>query len=619
MSRPRHPASLAVRLAPPLAAVLATAAFARFQTDPAAAAETAYLALAAGLVLVAAAGVAPRPAAEAWGGALLVTAAVWTLPPGPARGAVATAVAAGALAVAVVRWLSLRDGRDDRGPADLAEDRGLPAVPVLALAFGLQAVLRAPELLAPGSPLRALALFVGFPLAGGVAVLALARLHGRRRALLAAVAVLLVGPGFRPATVAALLAVVAGSWLLARDPIAPEILPGTGGKVVRVLGERRRAAVRTAVRGAAGAVLLAPFAWNPAIAAACLAAGVAAAVPASAAGGVGRRWVAPALGVAALAAALAVGGVLPVRPLAEAVPLASLVVLAVPAVALPERNRAPLALAALLLGLAAARGVTVEGALAPAAALAALAVPRRGAVSAVQGGWSAVLLGGASLLAAYPWLRQAPLPDALRLVGLEPGWPDALAAVVAAGLLAGLAAVAAGRTDFGRSEGAAARAAGVVAFALALAHLPAAGATPVGGSGVVLRADRPVWTFTGDGEAVRAVVVDSSLANAAALPQGTPVATLRLRESAGPDRVWTLRVGRETGEWAAGRPDLREEQVPAPPIWASWVADGAFFGRRYRSIHRLEEPAVPDLLELALRADLPEDVELTVFHLELRP
>jgi len=82
-----------------------------------------------------------------------------------------------------------------------AEEGRLPVVPVLALAFGLQALLRASELLAPGSALRSVALFVGFPLAGAVAVLVLAGLHGRRRALLAAAAVLVVGPGFRPATV----------------------------------------------------------------------------------------------------------------------------------------------------------------------------------------------------------------------------------------------------------------------------------------------------------------------------------------------------------------------------------------------------------------------------------
>lgn len=621
MLRPRldHPkASLTARLATPLAAVLALAALARFQADPAAAAETGYLAVALGLVLVAAASVAPRPSAEAVAGALLATAAVWALPPGPARGAVGVAVAAGALAVAVVRWLPLGDGRPARGRAAPAP---LPAVPVLALAFGLQALLRGAELLTAPSALLAVVLFVGFPLAGAVAVLALARLHGRRRALLAAVAVLLVGPGFRPATVAALFALAAASWLLARDPLGSGLLPGAGGEAVRGLGERERATVRLAVRVAAGAVLLAPFAWDPAIAAVCLAAGVAAAAPGLASGGTARRWLGPALGLALLAAALA----LPGRALDEAAPFASLVVLAVPALALPGRNRAPTALAALLLALAAARGVSVEGALAPAAGLAALAVPRRGAVLAVQGGWSAVLLGAASLLAAYPWLREAPLPDALTLVGIEPGWPGALAAVLATAVLAALAAVAAGsatgaRAGPGRGERAAARAAGLAAFVLALAHLPAAGATPVTGSGTILSSSRPTRSFPVEDASVGSIVVDTSLANAAALPEGRPVATLRLREPGRPDRTWTLRVGEETGEWAAGRSDLREEGVAAPATWSSWVAGpGDFFGRRYRAVHHLDGPSAPHRLELGLRSDLPPDVELTVFHLELRP
>jgi hypothetical protein len=632
MLRPRldpTTASLAARLASPLAAVLAIAVFARFQADPVAASETAYLGLALGLVLVAAAVVAPRPSIESQGGALLATAAVWALPAGPARGAVSVALAAGALAVAVVRWLPIGSarGHDDtrghgsaHGDGGEVDDRWLPAAPLLALAFGLQALLRASELLVPGSTLRGVALFVGFPLAGAVAVLALARLHGRRRALLAGAAVVLAGPGFRPATVAALLTLAAASWLLARDPLAGDLLPALLRAPVRGLEERRRAAARLAVRLAAAAIVLAPFAWDPRTAGLCLAAGLAA-------GGLRWRWVAPAVAAAALGGALA----LPGRPLGEAAALAALVVLAVPALALPERDRAPAALAALLLALAAARALLVDGALAPAAGLAALTLPRRGAVPAVQGGWIAGLLGAGCLLAAYPWLREDPLAGALALFGLEVGWPGALVTVAALVLVVGAVAFAGRRARTavpGRIERAASRTAGVAAFALVLAHLPVAGATPDGASGLILDANRPTWALeTGDlgaaaapGARVGSIVVDSSLANAAGLPEGAPVATLRLREPGRPDRVWTLRVGEETGEWAAGRPDLQGEPPPAPRTWSSWVAEGGgFFGRRYRAVHRLSEPAMPERVELALRPDLPQGVTLTVFHLELRP
>jgi len=116
------------------------------------------------------------------------------------------------------------------------------------------------------------------------------------------------------------------------------------------------------------------------------------------------------------------------------------------------------------------------------------------------------------------------------------------------------------------------------------------------------------------------VVLDSALANAAGLPRGTPVATLRLKSPRGADRVWTLRLGEETGEWAAGRPDLAPARAASPDPWLSWVAaDGVFFGRRYRAVHRLQSPPRANLLEVALRPDLPPEVALTLFHLEIRP
>lgn len=614
----RATAAVVPRLAAPLAAVLAMAALAAFQADPVARAETGYLALAAGVGLLAAAGVAPRPSAETVGGALLVTATVWALPHGPARGAVALALAGAALAVAAVRWLPAAATRGMGGgpAAPGAPERapGVPILPVLALALGLQAFLRGAELLGPGSALRGTALFVAFPVAGTAALLALARHHGLSRALLAGAAVVLAGPGFRPATVATLVALAAGSRLLARD----------GRPAVRSIAGAPEA-LRHAPRLAAAVLLAAPFAWDPRTAAACLAAGVAAGLAVD--GGTGtspRRWLAPAVAGALLATVLLVPG----RPAAEIAPLASLVVLAVPGALLPGRARAPVALAALLLAVAAARGVTVDGALAPAAGLAALAVPHRGPVPALQGAWSGVLLAGGSLLAAYPWLRAAPLPDALDLLGLEPRLATALPVVAGAALIAGVAGLAAPggwSSDSRRSERTAARAVGLVALALLLVHLPPTGAVPVAEPGLVLGAGRRTWSTLPDrsalpGGRVGSIVVDSSLANAAALPGGTPVATLRLREPGRPDRAWIVRVGDETGEWAAGRPDLRDAPPPAPRPWTGWVAEGGdFFGHRYRSVHRLASPAAPARVELALRPDLPPDVTLTVFHLELRP
>jgi hypothetical protein len=392
-------------------------------------------------------------------------------------------------------------------------------------------------------------------------------------------------------------------------------------------------------------VLAAPFAWDPRAAAAGLVAGVAgalalAATPPGAGGplpGFSRlrpsarwAWGGALLAAAALGAAL----LLPGRPGGEAVALAALVTLAVPAVALPERARVPVALAALLLAFAAAGGVLVEGALAAPAGLAALAVPRRGPVAKVQWAWSAALLAAASLAAAYPWLRPWPLPDALGLFGLAPGWPGALLAVAGLAVLALLAWLA-GQVGPGRigpawAAGGESAGAGLVAATLAallLLHLPAAGAVPLGAGPVVLDRERPAWSATLPPERratpVRTIVVDSALANAADLPAGTPVATLRLRSPDRPDRLWTLRAGSETGEWAADRPDVEALRPPAPEPWASWVAEGgAFFGHRYRALRRLPVETAPgsiDRVELDLRPDLPPAVGLSVFHLELRP
>jgi hypothetical protein len=383
---------------------------------------------------------------------------------------------------------------------------------------------------------------------------------------------------------------------------------------------------------------VAPFAWDARAAAAALVAGVAGALVLAARPPWG--WAAPALAAAALGAALLAPG----RGAGETVALAALVVLAVPALALPERARVPAALAALALAFAAARGVLVDGALAAPAGLAALAVPRRGPVVAVQGAWSAALLAAAGLLSAYPWLRPTPLPEALRLFGLEPGWPGALLAVAGAGALAGLAGLRgraglagrAGRSDrAGGAEGeaVAGRAAAALLAALIFLHLPlhprGAGVMPLDGVAaprgpLVLGEGRPAWAAAlgerGERGRVRTIVLDSALANAAGVPHGTPVATLRLRSPERADRQWTLRMGEETGEWAADRPDLRSQRPPAPEPWLSWVAEGgSFFGHRYRALRRLAEPVAARRVELRLRPDLPPEVELSVFHLELRP
>lgn len=112
------------------------------------------------------------------------------------------------------------------------------------------------------------------------------------------------------------------------------------------------------------------------------------------------------------------------------------------------------------------------------------------------------------------------------------------------------------------------------------------------------------------------VVVDTSLALAAGVPAGTPVATLRLFGAAGREDSFTLRVGSETGEWAARRPGV-DAQAPAPLV--AWIDPGRFFGQRYRARWQLDSAVAVDRLELHRRPDLPDAVEIHLFRLELVP
>lgn len=606
-SRLAHPtASLGARVLPALAATVAIFAFGAAAAEAPAGAETSYLAFAAGVVLLSAAAVAPRPGLEIAAGALLVTVAAWALPDGPARGAVAMALAAGTLAVAAARWL----GR-------VAEERSLPALGVVGLALGLQALLRGAELLHAGSPLRAVALFVAFPAVGALAVLGIGRAFGRWPALLAGGAAVLMAPGFRPASLAALVALAAAPWLCGS--------PAPG----RPLADRR---IALGARIAAALLLAAPFAWDLRAALVAAAAGIAAALAVAEEPGPGwRPWLAPA--VAALALVLLALGA--GRPAPEVIALVALAVLAVPVIVVTGPERAAAALAALLLAVAAARGVTVEGALAAPVALAALAVAPgpardRGTLFVAQGAWLAAALGLGSLLGAYPWLRAEPFPELLPLLGVGPTPIFVLVAVLAMVGLAALGARSERRHEAsshqGDRGGRAARVtgwatAGVIAAALVV-RIPAAGTPRIDRHPVILDAERPVFSAPGGGvaEPVASLVLDSSLANSAALPAGTPVATVRLRHADGAETAWVLRAGVETGEWAADRPDLAASELVVPDPWLSWVAEEeGFFGRRYRSVRRLAQPAPVERIAIELRDDLPEDVSLTLFHLEPRP
>ncbi|MEE8278603.1 MAG: hypothetical protein V3R89_07780, partial [Thermoanaerobaculia bacterium] len=93
----------------PLAAGLAIASFAAGQSEAAAAAETAYLAVLVTAVLLPLAALAVRPDLELGLPAVLATAAAWVVPAGPTRGAAITLLLLFALGTATARR-QIRDG-----------------------------------------------------------------------------------------------------------------------------------------------------------------------------------------------------------------------------------------------------------------------------------------------------------------------------------------------------------------------------------------------------------------------------------------------------------------------------------------------------------------------------
>ncbi len=604
------------RAAVPLASLAAMAALAAHEVDPMAAAESGYLAVVAAAVLAAAAFLAPAPAIEAGLGAVLAAAVVWALPASPARGAALVLLLAATLAVAAGRRLATCR-RELRGE--------LPIAVSVPLAIGLQALLRGDLLLAPQGAARALVLVVLVPLAGALAVSFLSRRHGLGAAVAAGLAVA-VTPGWTIATVLALAALAGG-----------DALAASAGGTWRAAWPLRAAAI---------AAIAAPLAWGRA------------------------GWLAVAAGLALASPALGLGG-------AAALTAASLtwnnvwahgspifytrferafgriepgvwhdgataagiwiafVFLCVPAAALPAAGRRRWALAGGLLAFAAPAfvraGMPAFAALAAPLALLALAVSGAGTgagaeatpegaappAAVFQRAWTAALVAGTALLAAYPWLRAQPLADFLALVGPAPIAALAAAAAVA---LASLLSTAGRRP---RPLLPAAAAAAVVFVGILVHQRPATSLLP-DGEALRLAAGSPLWEIhlqAAPGAApARGVALVSTLENGGGVAAGTAVATLLLDDGRGAGRRFTLVAGDDTAEWAARRPDVARALAAAgettPPAWMSTVADG-FFAQRYRRRFELPAAAAIGKLRLELAPGLPPKLALAVYRLEI--
>ncbi|HXO20524.1 MAG TPA: hypothetical protein VOA87_11445 [Thermoanaerobaculia bacterium] len=564
-------AAVLARLAVPLAAFAAMASFAARELDRGGAAETGYLAVLATAALLAVGALAPAPAFELGLGAVLATTAVWSLPPGPSRGAVVVLLLAVCLGVAAARRLA----------------RTLPELSVavaVPLALGLQVLLRGDLLLAPRLDLRTVVALVGLPVAAGLATASLARSHGGL-ALLAAAGAVLLAPGWNVAATLALVALAAGD-LLSRAKSWP-------------------------ARAAALALLLAPIAWEPRAGLLAAAAGLALWRP---------RWGLLAAGVLAAASLLPIApmAALATGSLAAWLPSLLLLPLLLPALVLPAPDRWPWIAAGLFLAVA-ARAVPGPAALAAPLALAALALRPAGCVAPFQRVWPGAAVLGTCLLASYPWLRASPLSAALDLVG-----PRALAAVLAVALalaVHGLETLAARPQASFRRVPSGLIAAGAIFLGLLL-HLPAP-ARPLLPleNAVKLDAARPAWEIELPPQRVAGLVVDSTLENGAALPPGTTVALVRFSDRAGNATTWPLRAGEGTGEWATRRPDVARRLAAAgrrpPEGWVSWVA-GGFFGQRYREAWRLAPPALFTHLRVERESGLPADVGLALFQVEVQ-
>jgi hypothetical protein len=567
-----------LRLLTPLAALAAMASFAAREADPAGAAESAYLAVLAAAALLPVGVLAPWPAFELGLGSALATAAVWALPPGPGRGMAVVMVLLATLAVAAARaFLSPSPGEGGgRG-----RERGLggegPKL-FIPLALGLQVLLRGDLLFHPALTMRAAVALVVLPVAGGLAVSLLARRHGVALALIAGGAAVALAPGFNVAGTLALIALMAGDLLAWEET----------GRLTKV---------------AAGIALLAPIAWAPGP-------GIVAAVC-----GLALWRPRIALGIAVAAAA---GLALFFHESWRGIGLQILLLLLlVPAAVLPGRDRIEAVLAAALM-LGTVPPVPGAAAFAAPLALAALSLRREAAFTVPQGVWTGAALGGTALLAGYPWLREEPLASALGLLGLPIG--PRLAIGVAAVLLA-LAGVGIWMRRRGEAPRRSVRLAGLAAACLGLAllaGLPGRGTDLLSpGLPVVLDAAHPAWEARVPRQSVGSVVVESSLSHGAGLAPGTPVAVVRLRDSLSGSRDWTLRAGRETGEWAVRRPDVARLGTLAPSPWVSWVA-GDFFAQRYRSRWTLPWPGRMILLRVERAPGVPPELAVTLYQVEIR-
>ena len=628
-----------VPILPVLAFAIAGVVLAAYQPETAAA-ETLHLVLVASCALGGAALLGRARGAKAATGPLLAALALWALPAGPERGSAIAVVVVGAVLVAA--WQRLRAielGESEGGP-EAALDAGAAIGGTLAV----QALLRAGELLpavllhATPSSAAAVARLLLPPVLAGLALAELARRVSPRAAFTAGAAVALTAQGF---TVTAALPLVALAAAKASRAWREDRRNGTAEQ----RSARREAAPARreghphdrAARANAG---MGTLAFAVAALGLAIARPAAAALAFAAAGlfVLPRWWV-----WVAAASPLAYGLVAHGEP-QRLFGLALLVAL-LPWAYLPRGAAPRHLLGAVLVGAGGTLLLPGSAGLAAAAAMLALATDAavaRGALpphplrndagqrhswqrdswqldsrqrGSLQLAWLGTLVAIAALAAGYPWLRAQPLGVALTALGLPAisGWRDAVPTAVLPLAGAALLLLVTVRTSARLAGGL--LAAGIV-LAVLLA-MPATARNVVPADAVALRADAPEWSAPLAGPPIERVRVVTTLADAAALPAGSAVATLSLERGGRPLAAWTLRAGTDTAEWAADRPDLRGVAA-AGPIWWSWLPPpGTYFAHAYASTWRLSRPVTADHVRLVRDPALAPGVTLSLARVEV--
>lgn len=603
-------------LLPSLAFAIAGAVLAAYQPADAAV-ETRYLTLVGACTLAGAALLAAAGSRAQAVGAVLAMLALWAMPAGPLRGIAFGVVLVAAFVLAGWRRLRMRQ---------------LDVAAAVGGALALHALLRASELLPAvlaASSAATIARLVVPPVLAGLALAWLARSRAVGVVLAVGAVTALAVQGFTVTGALPLVAIagvdalrawrarrtttelrtgnhahrgVAGSRDTARD--TDRHAPGFGSAVrENDQGPRITGAIRNVEAVAAvgfGLAVAALGAVRPAAAALALAAASLVWLP--------RVWV-WLVAVAPLVYELATHAD-PQRLWS----LAVLVVLApfayVPGTTPPWRLAG-----AVLVGAAGVLLLPAPAGLAAAAAALVFAMTEAGTQDSLQRGWLAVLLALATLAAGYPWLRSPPLDAALTVLG-APAVSAGRAALSTAMVLLAAAVLlwlAASRVSLRV-------AAGLLALAVAAAALiamPRATRNAAPADGMVLRSDFPEWSTALRGGSVSRVRVVSSLADAAALPARTAVATLSLEHDGRPLAAWTLRVGKDTAEWAAERPDLRGLAATGPISWSSLPPPGTFFAHAYASTWQLSRPVAATAIRVARDPSLPPEVTLSLLRVEV--